>query len=265
MNCKICNADAPKIFSARVLQKYDVGYFQCSTCGFAFTDNAYWLDEAYKDAISDLDVGYATRNIYLVELTAMIIKICYKTPNKYMDYGGGYGLFVRLMRDRGFNFFRQDRYCKNIFANHFDHESLVNEKLELATAFEVFEHLPEPLAELELMLAQAKSVLFSTEILPTNHLTNVKEWWYFMPETGQHLSFYSIESLKSIAKKYQLNLYSNGKNLHLLTSKKFILNPIWWISKGFNVYNYIFSRHFLNKKSLINKDFKEILKTRVTH
>jgi hypothetical protein len=41
-----------------------------------------------------------------------------------------------------------------------------------------------------------------------------------MPETGQHISLFSFDSLKFIALKYNLNLYSNGKTLHLLTDKK---------------------------------------------
>jgi hypothetical protein len=41
-----------------------------------------------------------------------------------------------------------------------------------------------------------------------------------MPETVQHISLFSFDSLKFIALKYNLNLYSNGKTLHLLTDKK---------------------------------------------
>lgn len=258
MNCKICNSTTTKIFAAAVIQKHKVDYFQCNSCQFTFTENPYWLEEAYSDAISDLDVGYATRNIYLSEITDWVIKFCFQSQKKFVDYGGGYGLFVRLMRDRGYDFLRQDLYCKNIFSNHFNYSEDSTDTYEMLTAYEVFEHLPNPLEEITKMLAVSPSILFSTEILPNISLKDVKSWWYFMPETGQHVSFYSIKSLKYIARQNKMNLYSNGKNLHLISPKKFLINPIWAVSTTFKIFNFIFSRHFFLKKSLINKDFEGI-------
>ena len=37
---------------------------------------------------------------------------------------------------------------------------------------------------------------------------------------GQHISFYTIQTLEYIASKYGLNLYSDGEYVHLLTEKK---------------------------------------------
>lgn len=54
-SCKICGNKTSYIFQAKVLGKYDVKYFHCSTCGYIQTEEPYWLDEAYSESISALD------------------------------------------------------------------------------------------------------------------------------------------------------------------------------------------------------------------
>ena len=49
--CKICDSNSHYFATAKVLQKYNVDYFQCSNCGFVQTEEPYWLDEAYSEAI----------------------------------------------------------------------------------------------------------------------------------------------------------------------------------------------------------------------
>jgi 2-polyprenyl-3-methyl-5-hydroxy-6-metoxy-1,4-benzoquinol methylase len=134
---------------------------------------------------------------------------------------------------------------------------------ELMTACEVFEHLEDPMSEIEEMFTYSDSVLFSTVIQPNSPLKNSKDWWYFMPETGQHVAFYSKESLIYIADKFNCNIYSNGRNLHLLTKKNFNMNLIKIISYAHYAFNIIFNRHFSNRKSLISNDFENV-KQRLT-
>ena len=73
------------------------------------------------------------------------------------------------------------------------------------------------------MLKFSDSILFSTYLVP---ISNPKpdEWWYFGPDHGQHVSLYSRKSLDLLAKKFNKRLYSNGKNIHLITSKK--ISPV---------------------------------------
>ena len=64
--CLICNHEIKKIFNTDVLNKYKVDYFQCLNCNFIQTEKPYWLDEAYSDAITKLDIGIIYRNINFV-------------------------------------------------------------------------------------------------------------------------------------------------------------------------------------------------------
>lgn len=222
MNCKICNNISKEVFSKKVLHKYEVKYYQCSICNFMQTDEPYWLDESYQDAINDTDIGLVSRNKLFSEIvTAQLRLLGFERTRKFLDYGGGYGMFVRMMRDNGFNFYCYDEYCENIYAKKFTDPNPANssEKYEAVTAFEVFEHLTDPIKEIEKLLAHSDTILFSTELMQ-NNLNNLENWWYVMPEHGQHVAFYDRKTLEFIAQKYGLNLYTNNHTLHLLTKRK---------------------------------------------
>ena len=225
-NCKICNANCTKIFSGEILNKYRIDYFRCNACHFIQTENPYWLNESYSSAIASTDIGLVSRNISFQNITSWIIKSYFDYKSKFLDYAGGYGLFVRLMRDKGFDFYRQDIYCENYFAKYFDiteHNEIT--KFELVTAFEVFEHLANPIEEIGKIFEFSEVILFSTELQPQNKMNSIDDWWYFAKETGQHISFYTIKSLEIVAEKMNCNLYSNNRNLHILTKKRLNSNP----------------------------------------
>jgi hypothetical protein len=256
MICKICSSQSNDLFKAKVLNKYEVAYYKCQECGFIQTEDPYWLNEAYESAISSVDTGIVTRNFVNSKIVSAIIRFFFNKREKFLDYGGGYGLLVRLMRDKGFDFYRFDKYSENLFARCFDINDLNNKNgFELITAFEVFEHLNSPLDEIKEILSFGTSVLFSTELQPVSPIKSVEDWWYFSPDSGQHVSIYSKQSLISLADKLGCNLYSNGKNIHLLTLKKFKINPVKFIYLYFAVMDKMFKRNFNNPKSLIKKDF----------
>lgn len=219
MECKICACNSSKIFEKQVLTKYIVSYYQCSACEFVQTEEPYWLDKAYKTAITSLDIGILIRNNFLLKNVSKIIDACFPTAENFLDYAGGYGLFARSMRDIGYNFYTHDAYCANLFANYFDIKDTAITKFDVVTAFEVFEHLSEPLQEIQRILKYSDHLIFSTEILPDN-LNAIENWVYISQETGQHISFYSEKSLKIIANKFGKNYYRKG-NIHIYTHFKF--------------------------------------------
>ena len=217
MKCKICNQNNKPIFSAKILGKYDIKYYHCSNCGFLQTEEPYWLEEAYKESINISDTGILSRNLYLSKITSVLIFFFFNKNNKFLDFGGGYGIFVRLMRDIGLDFYWQDKFSQNLLARGFEYEK--NKKYELITSFETFEHFVSPINEIETMIRYSDSILFSTDILPTL-IPEPTGWWYYGLEHGQHISFYNLKTLQFIAQKYNLNLYTNRATLHLLTKKK---------------------------------------------
>jgi len=49
-----------------------------------------------------------SRNISSSKITAVILFFLFKKFGKFLDFGGGYGIFTRLMRDIGFDFYWYD-------------------------------------------------------------------------------------------------------------------------------------------------------------
>ena len=245
-------------FQGIILKKYQVKYYECKECGYLFTEEPYWLEEAYDSSILKSDIGYTSRNInYTQRLLPILSKLKIK-KSKCLDYGGGYGLFTRLMRDSGYDFYCYDKYTNNIFSEAFNDIKLKT-KYKLITCFEVFEHLPNPVEELEKLLEIGKIIIFTTELLTKNYET-LDEWWYFNPREGQHISFYTIESLKRLGLRYEMNFYTDGKSLHIFTSKIFkenILNDKLGVKFFKEVYNKIILK---KRKSLLNNDYLTLIK-----
>ena len=268
--CPICSNKLELMFTGLVLNKYECSYFKCEYCGFVQTEEPYWLEEAYSLAIANTDIGLVSRNIYNSTLLERIILQNFSPNATFLDYAGGYGMLVRMMRDIGFNFYRQDRYCENLFAVGFDVEDTIISQFELLSAFEVFEHLVNPVQDLRNMFKFSDNILFSTELIPNCRIQSQSEWWYFAPHSGQHISFYTSKSLQLLADINKCYYYSDNISLHMFTKKK-LKNDPFSISAFSILYRIlpfmtrVLKKYYRKKKGLIrtsflNDDFSNILK-----
>lgn len=242
--CRVCTSISHFFGCGLVLGKYEVRYYRCSDCNLVQTEQPYWLAEAYQEAIANSDVGILARNSHFVMNTACLINAYFEPDCSFLDFGGGYGLFVRMMRDQGFDFRWTDRYCRNIFAQGW--EGSTSDCYELITAFEVLEHLLDPIEEMQKLMKMSESVLCSTSLMPLDS-PPPGMWWYYALHEGQHITLYTRASLNVMAERLGVYCYSNGVNLHLFTKKKLaedcLTNPS------------IFQQ-FSGRKSLIDSDFK---------
>jgi protein-arginine kinase activator protein McsA len=271
--CKICSSKSSKIFSKKILNKYFINYYLCENCFFIQTDEPYWLNESYEgQEISALDVGIFKRNIYLLNMTNSFILNNLKFDNDFkgIDYGGGHGIFVRMARDLGFNFLLYDKFAKNLYAKYFSFDvdkDTRKTKFNVLTAFELFEHLENPMDEIKKMFKLSDTIFFSTELSNIKDLKNLEDWWYFVPESGQHISFYNIKTIEKIAKIFGAQYYSNSIDLHILTRDNELTNPFITKKETNKLKNKIVSvfRQTSNKnknlnKSLTNSDFEYVKK-----
>jgi len=217
--CKICSKATRKIFQAKILNKYDAFYVFCNHCGFLGVENAFWINEAYANPINEEDTGYVSRNLILARKTFLFLIKFFNKSDSFLDYAGGYGMFVRLMRDMGLNFYWDDKYTKNLFARGFEYEK---SQPSVVTCFECFEHFLNPLEEIEKMLSISNNIFFSTSLYESYGKGEIPDmsWSYYGFSHGQHISFYSLKTLQYLADKYDLNLYSNGRDLHFLSRRK---------------------------------------------
>jgi len=221
MNCKICGGSTESRFSTKILKKYQAEFLHCRNCGYLFAADPYWLDEAYKNAINLSDTGIMSRNLHFSRVVSVIIYFIFNKNTKYLDYAGGYGIFTRLMRDNGFDFYWYDPYCENLLSRGFEYKAEVHKDIELLTSFEVFEHFINPIGEIEKMLTISRNICFSTVTLPDS-IPEPDKWWYYGLDHGQHISFYSNKTLSFIAQRNGLQYY-NYKDFHLFTDS--YINP----------------------------------------
>jgi hypothetical protein len=217
--CRICGGSCEEVFRSKVLHKYDVSYVRCSHCAFLQAEDPFWLDESYFNPINKEDTGYVSRNIRLARKTFLLVAGFFRKGVYFLDYASGYGMFVRLMRDMGLDFYWEDQYTKNIFAQGFEYNG---QEVSAVTCFECFEHFPHPMEDVEKILLISRNIFFSTLLYDANNAGNIPDasWPYYGFSHGQHISFYSLKTLQYIADKYKLYFYSNGRDLHMFSDRK---------------------------------------------
>jgi hypothetical protein len=167
---------------------------------------------------------------------------------KVIDFAGGYGLLVRLLRDSGVDAYWMDKYCDNLVSRGFEFSDEMKQAF-LCTAFEVFEHLVCPCSEMDEMFACAPNLLFSTEIIP-DPIPLPDAWWYYGLHHGQHIGFYQIKTLQYLAEKYRKVLHTNGKSCHMFVeprAKSQMVIPFQLLVKLSRFMPLISSRFFASK------------------
>lgn len=235
MNSNITGGPTEYLFSARIMGKYDVSFFQCSQTGFIQTEPPYWLSEAYASPINLTDTGILFRNTSFQPTAGALLYGFFSSECQFIDYAGGYGVFTRMMRDVGFDYYWDDPYAENLCARGFEFDPKTI-KASAITAFEVFEHLPDPVQEFAKMQKLSRNIVFSTKLIPSPRPT-IHEWWYYGLEHGQHVSFYTQAALEFLARKHGVILVSNRDDLHLFLEPAVLPHKIsakWfesWITK----------------------------------
>lgn len=258
--CHVCNGVSNSFATAKVLSKYVVEYFQCSDCQFVQTEKPYWLSQAYEKAIVSTDVGLISRNERFSRITDRVLRFLFPNAIDSVDYGGGYGMFTRMMRDRGHYFFHRDPHCDNLFAVGLEAETDGHRmevfnggstRFDFLTAFEVFEHFESPHRELEQLDRLADNWLISTEVLP-DPTPLPHEWWYYVLDGGQHISLWSQPALQEVAARYDRHLVSY-RGLHLFSRDR--IKPSWVRSilrdRGSRILD-----PFRRRRSLLGDDFQ---------
>lgn len=213
--CRVCGSFVNQsIFSAKLLNR-TVNYFDCPKCRYVQTQEPEWLDQAYSSAINNCDTGIMVRNLANSRLVAATLHSLGLTTGTVVDCAGGYGILVRLLRDRGIDAYWSDPYCKNALAVGFEFNG---ESADLVTAFEAFEHFVNPEIELKKLFEIAPNVLLSTELIAAP-APAAENWWYYGLDHGQHIGFFRVQTLQYLAERFHKNLCTDGRGRHLFSDK----------------------------------------------
>ena len=220
--CRVCAAAARPLFRGRVLD-HNVEYQECDACGYVQTETPYWLAQAYAEPINRSDTGLLRRNARNTSIVMSTLMLVGGLRGQVIDCAGGYGVLVRMLRDRGVNAHWHDPHCQNLLARGF--EAGDEERADLVTAFEVLEHFMQPQTELARLLGRADNVLVSTDLIaePT---PAADDWWYYGPEHGQHIGFFRRRTLEHLAQQAGCWLHTDGRQFHLFTRQR--IAPWHW-------------------------------------
>lgn len=258
-DCLICRHTADSFAHATIMGRYEIEYFRCRDCQFIQTETPYWLDQAYSKAIVSTDVGLIHRNERFARITDRLLRLVYPDASRCLDYGGGYGMFTRMMRDRGHQFFHRDPFCENLFAVGFEANDAARDetsrRFDLLTAFEVLEHLANPHRDLQQFDSMAEHWLVSTEVVP-DPAPQPDQWWYYVLDGGQHISLWSKRALQSVAAHYSRHLVSyRGMHVFSRSKKQSFLTKQVLRDRSVRVLD-----RFRRRRSLLGDDFLTAVK-----
>ena len=255
-------ASSPNRYSR---QRYGIdsppAFARCQACGFVHAIDPDWLDAAYEPPINETDLGVVGRSVRMARLTRNVVCGLLDPAAAVLDYGGGYGITVRMLRDSGIDAWRWDPYCENLFARSFESPPDDGRRFDLVTAFEVAEHLPDPLETFSDFFQRGDNLFFSTSLLP-DPCPVPGDWEYYGLEHGQHIAFYTLAALRAIARRHRKHLISNGRNLHLMTARP--ASSFWFrllVSDRFSEMAGTLHRRLLgrDRASLLPADFEASL------
>ena len=210
-NCPICHSQV-RLFSNFLIQgKIGGRYLKCTSCNFIHAENPSWLEGSFTDALNSLDIGSVDRcNIVadFVEVLANSLKV--DNP-KVLDWGGGYGLLTRILRDRGVRCTHYDPYTEPLFANNIKLQS--DARFDLIVLSEVMLHMTDPISTLTELLKISDNIMFTAVIAPPDV---TPDWWYFMPDTGQHVAIFSQQTIPELGAALKVNTLSDNQFFHLV-------------------------------------------------
>jgi len=222
--CRCCQGGTDFLSDSKILN-YEAKYTVCRECKSIQVDSPHWLDEAHTNAISQFDTGLVSRSMSASRLIGSFLKLQNDSNIKGLDWGGGTGLLTRLLRDLGIDAYSYDKYAAGDLSHGFVvTEEVTHREATFISAIECFEHLPNPIATFAPLVKNKKYFIFTTEVLP-NPVPNPadNDWWYFMPESGQHVTFASLSGLNEFRKQMSFEYYLRLGSLHIFSREKFRL------------------------------------------
>lgn len=190
-------------FHSQEKQDKNWKYYICQQCGCCFIDQMKkWTPTIfnkliYNENYSKTDIGITgiRTNIFITPIIEIIKK--YSNGEYILDYGGGLGTLIDLLRKNGY----KNSYCFDPYGRQDISEDATN--FDIVIAIEVLEHIFDAHTLWRTVSNKLKTggiFIFSTHLCDEQ---NVEDWWYANPQAG-HCILYSTFALINIAKWYNL-------------------------------------------------------------
>lgn len=203
-----------------------VYYHLCGSCGHLFGPQfSDWTEQQFLEKIYNDDYGLVDPDYEITrpESNAEFLLKHFDDDSghiRHLDYGGGNGYLSEILVESGWDSTSYDPFPAN--------DTRISElgRFNFITAFEVFEHVPDPLELMHNLLGlmdDSCMVMFST-LLSDGFIQRGQRinWWYCSPRNG-HISIFSKRSLETLCKRHDVRLVSFGPGTHAFVNK----TPSW--------------------------------------
>jgi len=194
--CRLCSAVTEEQFQLNVLGRHSVTYLRCLSCGSLQTEEPYWLHESYTADVPDEDPAYLYRNLEVARNTRVMLHL-FGVPRAatVLDFGGGLGIVARLLVESGWRAFVHDTFTDPPFPGL----KWTGDAADFILSSEVFEHLSDPATELDRLFQLMPNFVY---VRTSRYRGEGSDWYYLVPETGQHVFFYTDDAMRMIAARY---------------------------------------------------------------
>ncbi len=200
------------------LSEIPIYYFFCSDCQFCFAPEfSKWKPKEFEERIYNEDYVLVDPDYVGVRPRSnaqSLISVfgTFAAELRHLDFGGGNGLLSRILRESNWQSSSYDPFV--------DKEVTLSSlgRFDLITAFEVFEHTPDPcglISNLSSLLESDGIVIFTTATsdghIAPHHRIN---WWYASPRNG-HISLFSKKSLALLGAREGFSFGSFSDVIHV--------------------------------------------------
>ena len=217
MSCPLCNGTTQSLGCVdlnractgnRPALGEDVEYARCTGCGLITAPQmCRWPKDEFKRRIYNDDYvevdpdGMGAR----AERNALSLHELFGDQTiTHLDYGGGDGALSARLRELGWDSSSYDPFYDRAFPQR---------RFDLVTAFEVFEHAPDPIMLWQQLKAVSKDVVVFSTLL-ADHVPDPLQWWYLAPRNG-HVVFYTTRALERLLGRGGFRLISIDDAVHV--------------------------------------------------
>ncbi len=207
MVCKVC--------INRNLRSLEEQYYYCEHCDLIFVDGDEILEpEEEKERYEQHDNNHENRGyVRMFERFIEIVIVPYlEERDTALDFGCGPGpVLAELLEERGLSVDVYDPYF-------FPKDVYRGKKYDLITSTEVFEHLKEPLLEIEKLVKCLKKGGYLA--IMTSFHSGWKEfnnWGYQRDPT--HITFYNSKTFRKIVERFPVELIFEDGEKYCLFKK----------------------------------------------
>ncbi|PIS02696.1 MAG: 2-polyprenyl-3-methyl-5-hydroxy-6-metoxy-1,4-benzoquinol methylase [Chlamydiae bacterium CG10_big_fil_rev_8_21_14_0_10_42_34] len=204
MDCPLC-ASSSTLFSKDKVRSF----FRCSHCDLIFVPKNEHLNAADEKKEYDQHQNGPEDLKYREFLSQVLVPLQkYLTPEmKGLDFGSGPGPTLNvILKEKGFSIQCYDPYYAN-------DPKLLEKQYDFVTCTEVVEHFSCPKKSWKLLTSLVKKggyLAIMTLFSDLQTKESFPAWWYKNNKT--HIAFYSLKTLKWIAKQMNLELlYSDNR------------------------------------------------------